>query len=85
MKAKDKNKVEVWDAWISLLPTYNLLITFLYQAYRSIKNAIVYADKEVGKEIQGDEILKVRILAQLQDTLFACDKSCLALIIYSGT
>lgn len=30
------------------------------QAYRSIKNAIVYADKEGGKEIQGDEIMKVR-------------------------
>lgn len=31
------------------------------QAYRSIKNAIVYADKEGGKEIQGDEIMKVPI------------------------
>ena len=56
MKAKDKNKVEV----IIIIPRLWPALMFV-QAYRSIKNAIVYADKEVGKEIQGDEVMKVPV------------------------
>lgn len=51
------------------------------QAYRSIKNAIVYADKEGGKEIQGDEIMKVPIQIWLATYSNICKASALKYLL----